>query len=96
MEVQCYWRATGESKKESENGGKILLTRNGQKSKKEQGKGDTISLKSNWRINEREQEKIDAELATSSEEWSKRQQRKSGIVQTRVNRKGKVNDYLQI
>ena len=85
-----------ESKKESENGGKILLTRNGQKSKKEQGKGDTISLKSNWRINEREQEKIDAELATSSEEWSKRQQRKSGIVQTRVNRKGKVNDYLQI
>ena len=53
-----------ESEKESENGGKILRTRNGQKSKKEQGKGDTISLKSNWRINEREQEKIDAELAT--------------------------------
>ena len=55
MLVACNRR---ESEKESENGRKILRTRNGQKSKKEQGKGDTISLKSTWRINEREQEKI--------------------------------------
>ena len=47
-------------------------------------------------MNEREQEKIDAKLVTSGEEWSERQQRKSGVVQTRMNRKGKVSDYLQI